>query len=304
MANIYSIVVTFNGAQWIEKCLDSLLKSTIPTKIVIIDNNSTDNTLEIIEAFNTQVELIQTGQNMGFGKANNIGIQKALEYAADYVFLLNQDAWIEPDTIEKLLQAAISNPEYGILSPIHLNGLGKLIDNLLYKNLTKHPCGRELFSDLYNKSNKDKIYEITYVNAACWLLSKECIKIVGLFDPIFEHYGEDNNYCHRVEYHKFKIGIMTCAKIYHDREIRLDRKEIWKDNPELEVKLSLANILNKNFKQSYYTEIKKSMLILIKSVFKGDRTTLKYSIKKINLIKRYSSDLKKSYQNNSKPYQF
>jgi N-acetylglucosaminyl-diphospho-decaprenol L-rhamnosyltransferase len=128
---IYSIVVTYNGSKWLDKCFGSLLNSTVSTKIIAIDNKSTDGTPDEIRLKFPSVEVIETGKNLGFGKANNIGLTRALNENADYVFLLNQDAWVEPDTIGKLISTQSS--EYAILSPVHLNGQGDALDSKLYR---------------------------------------------------------------------------------------------------------------------------------------------------------------------------
>jgi len=217
---IYSIVVTCNGIKWLDKCLGNLVNSTVSTKILVIDNKSTDGTPDKIRSKYPSIEVIETGQNLGFGKANNIGLARALNENADYVFLLNQDAWIEADTIEKLISAQSS--EYAILSPVHLNGIGDALDsnfaNYLLNSLTP-----AIISDIYLNRVKD-IYEMQYVNAAAWLLNMKCVEIVGGFDPSFFMYGEDSNYILRVKYYGFKIGICPSAKIYHDRQFR-DNKQ-------------------------------------------------------------------------------
>ncbi|HET6560037.1 MAG TPA: hypothetical protein VFG54_22105, partial [Prolixibacteraceae bacterium] len=60
--------------------------------------------------------------------------------------------------------------------------------------------------------------EVRFVNAALWLMSRRCIETVGLFAPIFDHYGEDQNYAHRCKFHKFKMGVYLKAIGYHERE--------------------------------------------------------------------------------------
>lgn len=80
---VNTIIVTYNGAQWIEKCLDSLHECKVKTHILIVDNASTDNTLSIIREKYPEVELIESAKNLGFGKANNIGLRKALDERAD-----------------------------------------------------------------------------------------------------------------------------------------------------------------------------------------------------------------------------
>jgi GT2 family glycosyltransferase len=205
---VFVIIVTYNGSKWIEKCINSLLHSTYPIDIVVIDNCSTDNSVELLKQF-PQIHLIQSNENLGFGKANNIGIDYALKNNADYVFLLNQDTWIFDDTISNLIAVAQNNPSFGIVSPMHFSGDEKTLD--------------EGFVTYYNgkiEENSDAtIANVPFINAAAWLVSSACLKKVGGFEPLFGHYGEDRNYCDRVLYHQFQIVIAENAKICHDRKI-------------------------------------------------------------------------------------
>ena len=211
------VIVTYNPKKWIDQCFCSLRKSTIPLKTIVIDNGSTDGSQLIIQEKYPEVEFIDAQQNLGFGKANNIGIKKAYDVGADFVFLLNQDAWIESNTIEKLIEVANQNPDYGIISPMHLNGNGSTLDyNFSYYIATG--LSKTLFSDMYLNTYENKIYSQKFVNAAAWLMTRKCIENVGGFSPSFFHYSEDDNYCQRVLYHGFKIGVVPMVKIYHDRD--------------------------------------------------------------------------------------
>lgn len=205
---VFVIIVTYNGSKWIEKCINSLLDSTYPIDIVVVDNCSADNSVELLKQF-PQIHLIQSKENLGFGKANNIGIDYALKNEADYVFLLNQDTWIFDDTILNLVVVAQKNPSFGIVSPMHFSGDEKTLD--------------EGFVTYYNRkieeNSNENIVNVPFVNAAAWLLSSACLRKVGGFEPLFGHYGEDRNYCDRVLYHQFQIVIAENAKICHDRKI-------------------------------------------------------------------------------------
>ncbi|WP_256009575.1 glycosyltransferase family 2 protein [Desertivirga xinjiangensis] len=298
-----AVIVTYNGEHWIRKCLNSLIDSSQPVHIVVIDNGSSDKTIRIIQNEFKNVDLIISDQNLGFGQANNIGIKRAIKAGADFVFLLNQDAWIEKNTIHKLITAYENFPAYGIISPLHLNGEGNLIDHLLYQNITKHPIARTLFSDLLNQRNQDKIYDLTFINAAAWLMTRECIERVGLFDPIFQHYGEDNNYCHRVEYHKLKIGLITDTIIFHDRENRADKKPSWAENNELDLKLRLANILNDSVEKALTSEKKKLYLASTKAIISGKFPLFFNYLKKLTLVKKIFPEIKDSYLRNRKENQ-
>lgn len=212
---VFAIVVTYNGMRWYEQCLGSLRESRHPVETVVIDNASSDNTVEYIKEHFPDVFLIESKENLGFAKANNIGIRYAIDHDADYVFLLNQDAWVEKDTLTKLLDTFDDNENVGIASPIHLNGS--------YSGLDSRFCALlpwQFTSDLYIGERK-KYYQTTDVNAAAWLISSLCIRKIGGFDTsIFSHCGEDNNYCQRLRYHRLKLVVNTSCTICHDREHR------------------------------------------------------------------------------------
>ena len=219
MNNILVIIVTYNAMQWIDKCINSILHSTIPANIFIIDNGSNDGTQTYIIQNYPSIIFVQNEQNMGFGKANNIGLQYALEKDYEYTYLLNQDAWIFPDTLEKLISIHKSYPEYGILSPMQMQANMKYLDCNFAIGACYKITNNAFISDLYNQSVKE-VYEVPFVMAAHWLISKKCLRIVGGFSPSFPHYGEDNNWVQRAQFWGFKIGIVPNTKAVHDRENR------------------------------------------------------------------------------------
>jgi GT2 family glycosyltransferase len=211
---VFVIVVTYNGAKWLEKCFDSLKKSSIPLYILAIDNASSDNTVSQIRNHFPEVEIVETGSNLGFGKANNIGLKKAIEQNADYIFLLNQDAWVEEVTIERLVEIASKNPEYGIISPFHLNYDGSKVETYFNDFVLNYYTPGYKNDKL--KSQVRNLYLTQFVHAACWLISVETIKLVGGFDPLFFHYGEDNDYVQRLLFKNKFIGIVPNTIVHHN----------------------------------------------------------------------------------------
>jgi GT2 family glycosyltransferase len=217
MPEVYAIVVTWNGADHVAKCLESLQRSTVPVKIIMVDNASSDQTLHITDRICPEANIIRLQRNLGFGRANNIGIKHAYEQHAKYVFLINQDAYIEQSVIERLLEVHRLNPSFGILSPLHLDETGKNLDTLFCEHLSKALSKREFLSDLFLNKQLADIYSVEFLNAAFWLLSRECIEKVGLFNPAFEHYGEDREYADRVKFFGLHIGFVPLLKAYHAR---------------------------------------------------------------------------------------
>jgi GT2 family glycosyltransferase len=215
---IFAIVVTYNGERWIRKCLKSLTESEYPISVIVVDNASKDTTVSLIKGEFPQVILLEENSNLGFGQANNKGISLALSQEADYFLLLNQDAWIETDTIASLMQVPFESKGFGVISPLHLTGSGKGLDAGFANCISKNPEIDPL--NFTEKNANNYVHKAPFINAAAWLVSKETIEEVGGFDPLFHHYGEDFEYSNRLKFHDLKMGFVSNCCIYHDRELR------------------------------------------------------------------------------------
>lgn len=204
MKKLAVILVTYNGERWIERCLNDLESSSYPIDIFAVDNCSTDSTLEILRSHSIfDIEI--TTSNLGFGAANNIALKKALDLHYDYFFLVNQDVYIEKESIEKLVDFSTNHKQFGIIAPVQLTASGVDIDHNFqqYINLS---------------DSKENHYDTKFVNAAAWLLTRECLQTVGGFNNrMFPHYGEDRDFCNRVMYHNFSISIVKNVNVIHDR---------------------------------------------------------------------------------------
>lgn len=220
MNKVLVIIVTYNGMEWLDRCLGSLVLSKTPADIMVVDNCSTDQTREYITENFPEVKLVCSEENLGFGKANNVGLGYALERGYDYVYLLNQDAWIFPDTLGVLMKAMDADRSLGILSPMQMAAEGERPDPRF-----KRRCPAAAFRDMRRRFSSGKVYEVPFVMAAHWMVSAECLKKVGGFSPAFPHYGEDDNFIHRAIYKGFKVGIHSGAVAIHDREVRSMSKE-------------------------------------------------------------------------------
>ena len=212
MNRILVVIVTYNGMQWLERCLDSVFSSNVPADVFVCDNGSTDSSADFIADRYPSVFLVRSEVNLGFAKANNIGLKHALEKGYDYVYLLNQDAWVQPDTFGKLIDG-FGSGRWGILSPMQMRPDMVTLD----KRFKRHYHGPV--------EPTDEVSPVRFVMAAHWMVSSECLKKTGLFSPAFAHYGEDNNFCDRARYHGFGIGVVPSAVGIHDRQDRKRSKE-------------------------------------------------------------------------------
>lgn len=215
MKKVFVIIVTYKGHEWYGKCFTSLRNSSYPVQTIVIDNASNDGTVEYIRENFPEIHLIESKENLGFGKANNLGMRYALDHGCDYVFLLNQDTWIESNSIKDLIHIHMNYPKYGVLSPMHVSADKRSLYIEIEDGSTDH--ANSLLSDCYFQSFKD-VYEFKYVNAAAWLISRNTLEIIGGFDPIFFVYGEDDNYLQRMEFHGIKLGLVPTIQIIHDHQ--------------------------------------------------------------------------------------
>lgn len=204
--------------QWVDRCFTSLRESKITLHPVVIDNCSSDKTISYIREKYPEVHIIENKKNKGFGQANNQGIEYAYQQDATHFFLLNQDAWVHEDTIERLV-SVMDKYKFAVVSPIQLNGQGALYDSSFCRAAVFNTNNVELVTDLSFGTLKD-YYKVLSVPAASWMISRETINMIGGFDPLFFHYGEDSNYCQRLKYHNLTIAIIPKAYINHDRLIK------------------------------------------------------------------------------------
>lgn len=217
---ILTIVVTYNAMKWLDRCLGSLSESEVPTDVIVIDNGSVDGTCEYIAGNYPDVLLTRSEENLGFGKANNVGFRYALEHQYRYVYLMNQDAWVYKDTLSVLTSAMDSDSSIGILSPMQMTASGDRPDMRFEKK-----CPAEALEDISGPVASGKVYETKFVMAAHWMISRKCLQKVGGFSPAFPHYGEDDNFIHRARLKGYRICVHSGAKAVHDREMRPQSKE-------------------------------------------------------------------------------
>ena len=289
MPKVFVIIITYNAMKWAEKCFSSLKSSSAPVTCIVIDNCSTDGTQHFIQTHFPEIDFIQSEKNLGFGKANNIGIEKAYKNGADFFYLMNQDAWIYPDSIEKLLKAYETHPnqkEIGILSPMHLDGSEQLLDIFLDKYIAHNFEKTRLISDLYFQKLKP-FYEMNFVNAAHWLIPRSTIETVGGFNPYFFHYGEDTEYVNRVHFHQKKILLIPDSKVVHD-----GKQNLKKVNPKIYEDLSIeTKMINPNLPNAIAFEKKSLRKSILKNLLTGNTSEYKILLEKYRKVSKEEKKL-------------
>ncbi len=204
MKKVLVIVVTFNGMKWLDRCLGSVRSSETPADLYVVDNASADGSADFVEREYPEAVLVRNSENLGFTQANNVGFRYALENGYDFAYLLNQDAWIFPSTLGDLLKA--SDEKSAILSPEQKAADGVSYDKLFEKNV------------LSKITSTDG--SVPRVMAAHWLINLGILRKIGLFNPLFPIYGQDDNLCDRARYMGYKVRVVQGVCAIHDRLYR------------------------------------------------------------------------------------
>lgn len=210
------VVVTWQYAGCLSACLSSVQRQLgVRLRLIVVDNGSTDGTVSEVRRLAPEAELVENERNLGFGAANNIGIELALGMGAEYVYLLNQDAWYTTEhDLADLVATQRRHPEFGILSPLQVTADEQHVEHgLLYEIWVR----RLPLAEDGALGRVAEVYDLLGVQAAHWLVTRRCLERVGLFSPSFPHYGEDNNLAMRAMHHGFRVGLTTAVRAVHAR---------------------------------------------------------------------------------------
>lgn len=220
------VIVTWNSEEYIRNCLDSILVSARNSnlEIIVVDNNSSDETAKIVEQLYPQVTLIQNKKNLGYAKANNQGIGKV---KGEYILLLNPDTQVLEDSLPLMYEFMEENPKVGALGPKFLNP-----DKTVQASCREFPTFSTLIwefsslSRLFPRSrvfgrwrmghfNFDKQREVDQPMGSCLVLRRATLDDVGIFDENFPMFFNDVDLCFRIKKRGWKIYFYPEAKVIH-----------------------------------------------------------------------------------------
>lgn len=214
MNKVSIVVPNWNGAKDLPKCLDSLLNQSVPTDVILVDNGSTDDSVELVESKYPKVSVIELDKNYGFTGAVNAGIEKAIENGSKYIALFNNDATADKNWLEYLVKFLDGEPRAGIATSKILSADGKLFDSTGDTYTTwglPYPRGRgEQAGDKY-----DKQVWVFAASGGASLYRTKALEGIGLFDADFFAYYEDVDISFRAQLAGWKVGFEPKSIAYH-----------------------------------------------------------------------------------------
>lgn len=209
------VLVNWNGRDDTLECLASLANIEYSNcSIIVVDNASRDDSVAAIRASFSDVQVIESGANLGFTGGNNLGIARSLENGADFVFLLNNDTIIDSKAVGELVKTARKNPDFGLLTPLvfYYNAPqdvwfgGAKLD--LSRGIAVHDNARAPQPD-------DALREVAWASGCTMFFRAAVLQRLRGFDERFFLNWEDVELSLRVQKMGLKIGLVPSARVWH-----------------------------------------------------------------------------------------
>ncbi|WP_082505959.1 glycosyltransferase family 2 protein [Deinococcus sp. Leaf326] len=206
------IIVNWNGENHLRECIDSVLLQTYKDgyEIIVVDNFSRDNSIEILNSYKDKIKIIYLKENTGFDKGNNIGM---LEAVGEFIVLLNNDTKVEENWLEELIKVAESDEKIGIVGSVMLRWNTRIVDTA-GDGCTWAGVGFKLFSG----KKYDDIPENIEAFGACAgaaLYKRSLIKEIGFLDESFFMNLEDVDLSYRARLAGYDVAIARRSIVYH-----------------------------------------------------------------------------------------
>lgn len=219
MKKVCVAIINWNGLSWLKKNLPAIQKFSIQSKIIVIDNNSTDNSKNYIKNKFKNIELIEHKKNYGFAEGYNRALKRIKN---KYVILINNDVLVSKNWIQPLLSFLEKNKDFSVVQPKILNlnkkshfeyagAAGGFID---YNGI---PFCRGRIGNKIEKDNGqyNSTSAIFWASGACFLINREIFLKVGGFDQNFNMHQEEIDLCWRIQGLGKKIGYCPNSKVFH-----------------------------------------------------------------------------------------
>lgn len=223
---VLALVLNWNGAPDTIACVQSLRVQSYPRlEILVLDNASTDDSVATIRATLPDVELVETGANLGYGGGNNLGMRIALEREIPFVLVLNDDTVLEEGCVSELVRAAEKHPEAAALAP---KSYVFEQPGVLYSvGGTWDPAGYPRLSGFGSADGPEfaTAREVDWLNGCALLFRSESLRSVGLFDERYFHTFEDTDWSLRARRAGFSLRVVPEARLGHRFEGSLGESE-------------------------------------------------------------------------------
>lgn len=231
------IIVNWNTKDLMRDCLNSVYRevNNVQLEVIVVDNASTDNSVEMLKKEFLEVRVIENKENVGFSRANNQGIKLS---SGTYILLLNPDTIIYDNALGKMIDFMDAHPEAGAVGCQLLEESGKhLVGDAGYRLSLKTALNYAFFlSKLFPKickglflnhrlNRKKEPIEVDWISGACFLVRRSILRDVGMMDENFFMFAEDMEWSHRIKSEGFKVYYLPYVSIIHLMGVSTSRQK-------------------------------------------------------------------------------
>lgn len=210
------LTVNTNGAAFIAEFGESLAKVTYPNyRLIVVDNASTDNSLEILKRSQPEAVVLQNDANLGFTGACNRGLAYCLDQGFDYVLLLNSDLVMEPDFLDQLVASADERTMTAPKTYLY-HQPGRLDDSVGEFDWTRGVWKQRILGKPPTP-DFDRPRPVDSANLSCLLVPAGLLREVGLLDDNFFIYYDDTDFVRRARIKGYRLWFVPAAVIYHEK---------------------------------------------------------------------------------------
>lgn len=211
---IYIVLVNYNEKKYLQDCLDSIYGQTYKNiKVVMVDNDSADGSVEEVSASYPDVDILQTGCNSGFAHGCNVGIEYALRKGADYVMLLNIDTFIDENLVFYLHKYASRNK---VTSP-------KIFSNQDYTDIWYAGGGMDYTAGSHTQfhdtrlemKNESPAHNMKFASGCCMMVHRNIWQTIGLLDEKYFMYFDDDDLSVRFRKNHIRMVYVPDAVMWH-----------------------------------------------------------------------------------------
>ena len=221
MSLVSIVIVNWNGLKYLHECLSSLLNQTYrPIEIILVDNASTDGSVDFVREHIPSVRIFQNSKNLGFAEASNIGIMKS---KGELIALFNQDAIANKDWLANLVEVIESSEEIAAVAGKVYYWGDKYGKNAVFCTWSKID---PYTASPYNFTGNEPQAAVDYLSGCAMLVKKEIINEIGLFDTGYFLYFDETDWCARMIRAGYKLIYVPNAIVRHVVSGSLENSQI------------------------------------------------------------------------------
>jgi GT2 family glycosyltransferase len=213
---VVTVILNTNRRDDTLACLSSLAKSTYPNQwVIVLDNASTDGSVDAIRARFPDVHIIALKENKGYAGNNNTGIQAALDAGADWVFVLNEDTLLADDCLTRLVQIGENDPKIGIVGPmVYHYDEPEIIQSAGGWLNDRWQAGHSGQNEV-DKGQYGHPRSVDWISGCAILVRREVIEQIGMLDERFFYYWEETEWCLRASRAGWQVLQVPAARLWH-----------------------------------------------------------------------------------------